>query len=390
MKKLLLICVLVWSLLGALPVCAQSTVSDVLNFLVTNQSIPTGSVERDRAAAQATSDTIARMLRTNLATLPVSTSSGGFVYRLDPNLGTMERQSASFGPIFVERSAGAGRGAASVGLTIQHMRFDSLDGRDLRNGSLVTTANQFADETQPFDVDRLTLAIDADVATLHANLGLSDDTEFGAALPLVALRVDGTRLNTYRGRSFTQARASATAIGVADLLLHFKQTAFRGEGAALAAAADVRLPTGRERDLLGAGSTSVRISAIGSMERRRLSADANVGLTMGGLAREWNYSGALAAAVTARMTWTAEIVGRWIDSPGAIGEVALPHPTLVGVRTIRLLPGSTGTRMTFFSPGLKVNVSDTWVLVANVMVPLTKGGLTAPFTPLVGFDYGLQ
>ena len=39
------------------PASAQS-VTDVLTFLVTNQSVSTGSVERDRVAAQATSVTI--------------------------------------------------------------------------------------------------------------------------------------------------------------------------------------------------------------------------------------------------------------------------------------------------------------------------------------------
>ena len=54
---------------------AQS-VTDVLTFLVTNQSVSTGSVERDREAAQATSITISRALAANLATLPVTSSSG--------------------------------------------------------------------------------------------------------------------------------------------------------------------------------------------------------------------------------------------------------------------------------------------------------------------------
>ena len=66
-------------------------VSDVLTFLVTNQSVSTGSVERDREAALATSVTISRALRANLATLPVTSSSGAFVYRLNPELGTVER-----------------------------------------------------------------------------------------------------------------------------------------------------------------------------------------------------------------------------------------------------------------------------------------------------------
>src|SRR5882724_11610204 len=137
---------------------AQS-VTDVLTFLVTNQSVSTGSVERDRAAAQATSTTISRALAASLATLPVTSSSGAFVYRLNPELGTVERATQSFGPFFTERALSAGRHQASFGLTFQQLPFSSLDGRNLRDGSLVTTANQFTDETAPFDVDRLTLNI---------------------------------------------------------------------------------------------------------------------------------------------------------------------------------------------------------------------------------------
>jgi len=37
-----------------------------------------------------------------------------------------------------------------------------------RSGSLLTTANQFTDESTPFDVDQLTLNIDASIATLYA------------------------------------------------------------------------------------------------------------------------------------------------------------------------------------------------------------------------------
>jgi hypothetical protein len=40
-------------------------------------------------------------------------------------------------------------------------------------------------------------------------------------------------------------------------------------------------------------------------------------------------------------------------------------------------------------PGFKWNLTDTWVLAGNVSVPLTRGGLTAPFTPFIGMDYAL-
>jgi len=373
-------------LASAMPAAAQS-VSDVLTFLVTNQSVQTGSVERDRAAAQATSDTISRALLANLATLPVPTSSGAFAYRLNPDLGTVERATQSFGPFFVERAQTAGKGQASFGLTFEQLRFGSLDGRNLRDGSLVTTANQFADEPTPFEVDQLTLHIDASIATLYGNVGVTDRVEVGVAAPLVVLRLSGSRTDTYRGRPFTQATASANAIGLADLVVRTKYRL--SEKGGVAAAVDVRLPTGRERDLLGMGSTSLKLSGIASIERGRFSTHGNAGIAVGGLAREVSYDGAVAMAATPRVTVIGELLGRWLDSPGRIVALSAPHPSLAGVETLRLTPGASTLNMITCVPGFKLNLSNTWVLAANVSIPLTTAGLTAPFTPFVGLDYSL-
>jgi hypothetical protein len=373
---------------AAAPAPAQ-TVTDVLGFLVTNQSVATGSVERDRAAAQATSTTISRALAANLATLPVTSSSGAFVYRLNPELGTVERATRSFGPFFTERASTAGRHQASFGLTLQQLHFTSLDGRDLRDGSLVTTANQFTDETAPFDVDRLTLNIDASVATLYGNVGITDRLDVGVAAPLVALTLDGSRINTYRSRTFTQASASARAVGLADLVVRTKYTLFAEQSTGLAAVVDLRLPTGRQQDLLGAGSTSLKVGAIGSIEQGRMSAHANSGISIGGLARELTYGGAVALAASGHVSVIGELLGRWIDSPGHIVPVTAAHPGLAGVETIRLTPDASSLHLVTLVPGVKWNLTDTWVLAANVSIPLTSGGLTAPFTPFIGLDYAL-
>ena len=61
---------------------------------------------------------------------------------------------------------------------------------------------------------------------------------------------------------------------LADVLVRGKVNVFQQEGATMAAAVDVRLPTGRDEDLLGAGKASVRGAAIGSIERARTSAHA--------------------------------------------------------------------------------------------------------------------
>ena len=364
--------------------------SDVLTFLLTNQSVATGSVERDRSAAQATSETISRALRLNLATLPVPTSPGGFAFRLNPQLGTVERVTQTFGPSFVDRAQTTGRGQTSFGLTFQHFRFDSLDGRSLRDGSFVTTANQFVDESVPFDVDRLILKIDASVATVSGSVGVTDNLEVAVAAPITALHIDGTRVNEYRGRAFTQAAASGQAFGLADLVVRAKYMFSEDAGGGLAAAVDVRLPTGRDQDLLGAGAASLKLSGIGSIERGRLAAHGNAGLSVGGLARELTYNGALAVAATPRVTLAGELLGRWVDSPGDIVAASAAHPTIAGVETIRLLPGSTSLSSLTLVPGFKWNLSDTWILAGNVSIPLTSSGLTAVPSPFVGLEYVVE
>jgi hypothetical protein len=368
---------------------SAQTVSDVLSFLITNQSIDTGSTARDRAAAQAASDTISRALLASLATMPVTSSSGSFLYRMNPELGTVERASQTFSPFFVERALTAGHGQGSWGLTVQHVRFDSLDGQNLRDGTLVTTANQFVDETTPFDVDRLRLNITADVATLTGNLGVTDRVDLGVAIPMVALRVSGSRVNTYRGRSFEQANASATAVGFADAALRMKVLWYDERGGRLATSFDVRLPTGSKADLLGAGSATFQGSLIGSLDKGRLSLHGNLGASTGGFAREITYGAAVAAAPLNRVTFTSEVAGRYMEDVGHIVAVAVPHPFLAGVETTRLTSDRSNVHILSVIPGFKWNLTDTLVLLAHVGVPLTTNGLTSRVMPFVGVDYAV-
>ena len=78
---------------------AQGTsTDDVVTFLLLNQAVPTGDFTKDAQAADATRATLVRSLLVELATSPVTTAAGGFSYRFDPALGTLERVSQGFGP----------------------------------------------------------------------------------------------------------------------------------------------------------------------------------------------------------------------------------------------------------------------------------------------------
>ena len=269
MRPLLVLPVLVVFLVTAPPLCpagrAQSTVSDVIDFLVTNQAVPTADFEKDRAAADGARATIARALLVNLASVPLATSSSGFLYRLNPQLGTVERATESFGAFFVERALTPGRGRASLGLTATSSEFDRLDGHSLRDGTMVTVANRFRDETAPFDTESLTLRISSSTLTLFGSIGVTDRLEIGGAVPFVRLTLDGRRVNVYRGQTLLQASGTASTSGVADMAVRAKYTILAARSGGVAAAVEMRLPTGDDRNLLGTGAISSRFMGVGSV-----------------------------------------------------------------------------------------------------------------------------
>src|SRR5215212_9914307 len=175
--------------LGA-PLQAQQTVSDVVGFLVTNQAVQTADFEKDRAAAEAARATISRALLVDLTSVPLATASSGFLYRLNPQLGTVERATESFGGFFIERALTAGRGRASFGVSATTIEFDRLSGHGISDGTLVTVANRFRDEANAFDTESLTLHVRSSTMTLFGSFGLTDRIEIGAAVPLVRLALD--------------------------------------------------------------------------------------------------------------------------------------------------------------------------------------------------------
>jgi hypothetical protein len=371
------------------PAQAQDTLTEILSFLLTNQLIPTGELEKDMQAARVTSDTVTQLLLVELSNVPISSSASGFVYRFDAALGTMTRASDSFGPFFTERSLTSGRGQLSFGATVQSAQYTTLDGRDLRDGQLVAGGRQFRDEPAPFDLETLTLDLESRTITLFANAGLTDRLDLGVALPIVTLSLEGSRINTYRGETLLQARATADATGVADVAVRAKYRLLGDADRGLAVVGEVRLPTGRDEDLLGAGRTSWRGVVIGSLQSGRLAVHGNFGATAGGLVSELQYRGAATAAASSRVTIVGEIIGRRVSDVGHITLARGPHPTIAGADTLRLVsePGSTSTAS--LVTGVKWNLGGTWLVSGNVLWPITDSGLKSRPVVVVGADWAL-
>jgi hypothetical protein len=370
------------------PVIAQQSIDGVLAFLLTNRSIQTGDPVLDKQAAAATADAFADSLLAGLALPAVTASASGFAYRLDDALGGAPvRSSESFGAFFTERSLTVGRLRGSLGVSHQRIGFDTIDGRSLRDGTLVATAIALGASAEPIDAEALVIRMHAESTTLAASLGLSDRLDVGATIPFVRVTLAGERVNVYRGTAQLPASASASTSGVGDLALRVKYNLLRGARAGVSVAADTWLPTGSEKNLLGTGRMALAPRVVLSVERGRVATDANVGLSVGGRTREVTYGGAVTISRGSRLMFIGEIAGRRLGGVSTLTEISSPHPRLIGVRTIRLSATEGPSQRVVAIGGVKWNPVATWLVGANVVRRVTTGGLTAGWVPAVTLEY---
>jgi hypothetical protein len=361
------------------------TASDVLTFLLTNQAVVTDDMLRDRSAALSTRDALANAVAVALASLPLASSSGGFAYRFNSELGTLERVSDSFGPAFVERALAAPRGRVSVGVSLQSIPFNDLDSMSLDDG-VVMISNRFRDEAAAFDVESLVLDLNVTSFTVTASAGLGGGVEVGVAAPFVRLGMSGERTNIYRGQRFQQASGEVTASGIGDIAVRAKYQALRAGSSGVAVAADLRLPTGREEDLLGAGSTTLRLMGIASYERGAFAVHGNGSVGIGGAGEGWGGAGAVSLAASPRMTISGELMIDRLDNLRGLETQISAHPSIAGVETSRLAGGTTSGIRALVVAGMKWNVHGPWLMGAQVFWPLTDRGLTAGAAPVVALE----
>src|SRR4029450_4255969 len=106
---------------------------------------------------------------------------------------------------------------------------------------------------------------------------------------------------------FTEA---GDASGLGDVVVRGKYNFMRKPSMAMAAGVDLRLPTGKEEDLLGSGATQAKAYLIVGGAAKKVSPRASLGYTFssgggevtGDLPNELGYSAGLDVAVHSRVT----------------------------------------------------------------------------------------
>ena len=389
-----------------------------------------------------------QLLTTQLASLPLGSSSGGFTYAFDPALGTFVRSSPSFGPLFAERATTIGKGRLSAGFTYQHARYDSFEGEDLEDGSVKfylrhrecctaggpqvppffgVVENPDGSRLSPFfegDVIEaaLSLKVSSDTVALFANYGVTDRWDVAIAVPFVSVSMEANVLATLRRLataanppipSFESGTPAAvtqrlqrkgSASGLGDVVI---RTKYRLLGS-FALAADGRLPTGDEDDLLG-GSGQVKLYAIASTTGKRLSPHINLGYTLsageqgtdllvGGGVRslpdEFNYVAGVEFTATPRLTLLGDLIGRTLLDAGRLRiesksfEFLAQGASAPSIASFdEFAPFRGNLNVLLGTVGAKFNPFGNLLVSGSVLFPLNDAGLKSRLITVIGLDY---
>ena len=343
----------------------------------------------DVAAAAATRDTVAALLLVELATVPTTSSSGGFVYELRPSVGVYGRATNEFGPFFTERALRTGAGQLSVGLTWQYSDFSSLQGAELDTGTFPTNAARFAGALDPFSVDTLKLRLISRTYNLFSTYGVTERLSVGGTIPLVSLSFTGQRVRTVNNSATTQSVQSGSAVGLGDIVVNGRYRLAGLGSRGISIGGDLRFPSGSESDLLGTNELAGRVVVIGSREDGQLALHANGGVAFGGVSRELFWRTATSYAAAPRVTIIGEVVGRWLSDLTRVSAVYQPHPVMANVETMRWLPSDRGVHSLFIVTGAKWNLTGSWMLNTSLLMRVTDAGLRAAVTPGVSIDYAV-
>lgn len=457
------VCLLVASSASAEP---QTPVAEVLPNLFGNTIVLTPSSTPDFPSHAAhfkpgvdqlqTPLQFNQQLVTLISTVPVGSSSGGFTYTFNPALGTFSRTSESFGPLFAERALTIGKDRGSLGVSYLASTYDTFEGKNLRNREIVfhvehidccggtqgsATVGDGSRLNPAFEGDiieaGLSLRLRTQTVVVHATYGITDRFDLGVAVPFVSVDVDAAvharidrlataanpTIHSFDGENPDEKifTGSGSATGIGDVVIRAKYNFLRRRGGGLAAAVDVRTPTGDESNLLGTGGVQTKVFGIGSLALGPFSPHLNVGYTMStegalpgaSLNDEFNAAAGFDLVVSPRLTLIADVLSRSIRGAGRFREAdkvftfvqtgagggsggggggggggtgtTPPVTTQVTRRELRFEPGNL--QLTTGNVGMRLNPWRTLLISASLLFNLTNAGLADRVTPVIGIDY---
>jgi hypothetical protein len=360
-----------------------------------------------------------------LGALPIPSPASGFTYTFDNSTGTFVRSTQSFGPILADRAETIGRGRFAFGYGLQQFSFDTFDGLRLAHIPAVFTHDDSSLGGGRTDVITTDNAISASVtqSTFSLTYGATEHFDIAFGVPVVRTSLSvvsdatihriGTADNpaihffrdpdapgTYGNERMFVARGSAMGLG--DIIVRGKGTAFKTARAGLALGVEARLPTGQQENLLGSGSFGLKVFEAVSATFERVTPHVNVGYQWNGrsvlagdvatgvkgdLPDELSYVIGADVGIEKRLSLAFDVLGRHSsDAPRLSSSTFTAADSRETFQDIAFSQGSLN--IVSGACGLKANVVGTMLVTFNLQFKLNDAGVRAKVTPLVGIEYG--
>lgn len=345
-------------------------------------------------------------------------SSAGFSFTVDSVTGEPVLRTNSLGAVFVDRSLTNGKGVWSFGFSYQQADFDKIQGESLGTGIPVyEERGRFADGGEIYSQYLGVFDIDTSVALASASYGLTDRVDLSVTVPIIHVQVDGEGTRDYdvmrdyvldpvfldpfypngQGR-FPLVRATYSGTGLGDIGLAAKVGLVNNDRGGAAFVGEVRLPTGKEENAMGAGKATVRGSLVASAHLTDSTTfHANAGGTGGGIASGFIYGVGVDQTLlpSSRMTVSFSIMGDILtDRPTGLVQIPIqrtpinpndPRSRDVTVSTWGFTDFGT-VALTRGAVGVKFNLGNGFLLVGSALFRLNENGVQSKFTPIIGLE----
>ncbi|HWM29605.1 MAG TPA: transporter [Woeseiaceae bacterium] len=329
------------------------------------------------------------IISAQIGAIPFASSGAGFAFRYDEDLGTFVQVAQSFGPIYAERAETIGKGRFNANLSFTAFKYDEFLGDDL-DRFMVTTLHDADtippdDEHSSFELDtvviNLNLDINVNALVFAGTYGLTDRLDVGFLVPLadIDLRVDARAevvkspdnmipvdVHTFEGGPESPSdSARGTATGLGDIVLRAKYHWLQSETNNVAAAVQVKTATGDDEDFLGTGDNTVRPLLIYSRSFGSFTPHMNLGY-------EFNLD---------------DSDQNSLEYAAGFDFGAESYTLALSILGSREMSGD-GIADTIVNGafGVKWNPFGSYILTANVLVPLNDDGLRSDVISTLAFE----
>ena len=344
-----------------------------------------------------------------IATQPLSSASGGMVFKLDPATGLLTRVSRTLGPSFAERALTAGEGQVAIAAAFSSTSYDKLSKFGLNNLPLgsVTASNPANARvgTGDFHLTSKTL-------TMAGTVGIAPKVDVAVIVPLITATLEAVTTQVDgNGRLIRLAETNTKFSGIGDMaaILKFKAAKLPGpeipDPGGLGFMLTMRLPTGSRENLRGLGVYRTMASAIfsagkcpfkphasGGFEFWSKSVDVPTATATGGLVKVRHqvlFAAGFEIEAHPKVTLLLDFLGQKIRKGGEVGVVSDPI-NAGGISSIQsLVDLPEGILKGILVPGIKVNLKGKLLLSLNALVTVKNNGLHSKVTPVVGLNLGL-